>query len=85
MTAPLKEPLLLTPLDIHLLSVTEYAHRLFFFPNSVERDAIAQHMRNAFAQMMDAIPWTAGSVTHINHEHQHGMPLQRLGGRWKTF
>lgn len=73
MTAPLKDPFLLTPLDNFLPQVTEYAHKILFFPNAGnERDAIAQHLRNTFAQMMGSLPWVAGNVTHIKHELQHG-------------
>lgn len=83
MDAPLRKPLLLTPLDNFLPQVTEHSHKIFFFPNSSsERDAIAQHMRNAFARMMDAIPWIAGSVTPIKHEHQHGRLA--ITAPWKT-
>lgn len=73
MNAPLKEPVLLTPLDDFLPQVTEYTHKILFFHNAGhERDVIARQMRDAFAQVMDAIPWIAGSVTHIKHEHQKG-------------
>lgn len=83
MNAPLKEPFLLTPLDNFLPQVTEHSHKIFFFPNpGNERDTIAQHMRNAFARMMEAIPWVAGSVTYIKHEHQHGRLA--IAAPWKT-
>lgn len=83
MVAPLKEPVLLTPLDNFLPQVTEHAHRIFFFPNSGnERDAVAQHMRNAFDRMMDAIPWIAGTVMPIKHEYQNGRLA--IAAPWKT-
>ncbi len=73
MTASVRDPVLLTPLDNFLPQVADYVQNLLFFHDSGnERDATAQHMRNAFTRMMDAIPWIAGSVTHIKHETQHG-------------
>ena len=43
------------------------------FPNSgYERDAIAEHLRDAFTRMMKSLPWIAGSVTPIEHRLQHG-------------
>ncbi len=39
-------------------------------------------MRNAFARLMDAIPWIAGTVTYVKHEHQHGRLA--ITAPWKT-
>ena len=81
--APFKEPFLLTPLDNFVPQITQDARKLIFFPDSgSEGAAIVQHMRNAFARMMDAIPWIAGSVTHLNHQHQHGRLA--ITAPWKT-
>lgn len=73
MAARLKDPLLLSPLDNFLPQVTDYVHKILFFPDSGnERDAVAQYLRDAFARMMESLPWIAGSVTPIKHELQHG-------------
>lgn len=73
MTALLKDPLLLTPLDNFLPQVTNSVNKILFFPTSGnERDAIVQHLRNAFARMMESLPWIAGNVTNIKHKLQHG-------------
>ena len=73
MTPPREACYLLTPLDNFLSQVTRYSHRIIFFPDSDHgRGCIAQHMRKAFTRMTDELPWIAGSVTNIKHEHQHG-------------
>ena len=78
-----KEPFLLTPLDSFMNQVTQDARKLMFFPDSgSERATIVQHIRNAFARMMDAIPWIAGSVTQITHQHQQGRLA--ITAPWKT-
>ena len=83
MKAPLKEPVLLAPLDNFLPQVTEHSRRIFLFPDSGHgRDVITQHMRNAFIRLMDAIPWIAGTVSQIKHEHQHGRLA--ITAPWKT-
>ena len=84
MNAPFKEPFLLTPLDSFLPQVTHHdTHKIIFFPDSgSERATIVQHMRSAFAQMMDAIPWIAGTVTQIHHQHQQGRLA--ITAPWKT-
>ncbi|CAF9913843.1 MAG: hypothetical protein ALECFALPRED_009119 [Alectoria fallacina] len=84
MDAPLREPVLLTPLDNFVPQVGQYTRKILFFSNpGNDRDAIARHMRNAFARMMDAIPWIAGTVTDIKHEHQHGRLA--IAAPWKTL
>ena len=83
LNAPLKEHFLLTPLDSFVCQFTQDARKLIFFSHSgSEHAAIVQHMRNAFARMIDAIPWIAGSVTQINHEHQQGRLA--IAAPWKT-
>lgn len=77
------EPFLLTPLDSFQPQVSQDVRRLIFFPDSgSERATIVQHMRSAFARMMDAIPWIAGSVTQINQQHQQGRLA--ITAPWKT-